>query len=458
MRLDERPTMVGSWSRGFEVAVALTSVLAVLLVVSRYHHTYFFYDEWGMIDRVTSGHNHVDLAFRSFNGHLWVFPYLVYLVQVRWFGLVTHWPVFALFCASLVAVDLAVMAVLHALRVPLALAAATAAVVTYFGPGSQSMVFEVQLSWNFAAAWGLLAAVIVLRTRPAWAPAAAAGASLLIASGWDDVFAAVLLVFVAIVAFRTWRRTSLLVALTPAVALIGVWWLQTGRRAPNQGPASAGAGLRFAWRLVFSAFGGLAAHGIVVGVLVATGTAAALAAGIRAGRVNEPARTALIAGGAATAISVAMITWTRAGLVGNDLRDYNRYVQLIAILLVLTLLPALVDVGRTGRRVVDRRRAVLAFVAIVVLFAANMGALRSYRHTFELWNTQTRHLLAESVDVVAGGCPGGSAPDPSVRPLGSLDPQISVALLQRLHSQHVALPVARTADQAVVTTICGRHA
>jgi hypothetical protein len=458
MRTEEPSGAVRAPARWFERTVTAIGALAVLFVVTRYHHTYFFYDEWGMIDRVTSGSNHLDLAFRSFNGHLWVFPYLTYLAQVRWFGLATNWPVFTLFCVSLVALYLAIVAVLHALRVPLPIAAAAAAVVTYFGPGSQDMVFEVQLSWNFAAAFGLLAAVIVLRARPSWVPASAAAVSLVIAAGWDSVGATLLLVLVAIVAVRMWRRAIVLVTLAPAATLVGTWWLLIGHSAPNQGPSSAGAAARFAVRLVLSAFGGLVAHGIAVGAFAAMATVTILAIAMRRERVGEPALTALIAGAATTAASVGMITVTRAGLVGKDLRDYNRYIQLIAILLVVTLLPALVDFGRSGRLVPDRRRTILAVVAILVVFVANLSTMRSYRDTFELWNAQTRNLVAQSVGVVAAGCPPGSAPDPAALPLGSLDPQISVSLLQRLRSQHVALPTARTADRAVVTAICTNRA
>lgn len=47
-------------------------------------HTYFFYDEWSMIDRV------VRLPFwagttSSFNGHLWMLQYWLYRAQTSWF-------------------------------------------------------------------------------------------------------------------------------------------------------------------------------------------------------------------------------------------------------------------------------------------------------------------------------------------------------------------------------------
>ncbi len=434
------------------------ALVAVLPVLARYGHTYFFYDEWGMIDRVTSGQSHLTAAFANFNGHLWVFPYLVYLGQVRWFGLAGHWPVFLVFCASLVALHLALVGVLRSLEVPLPAAFAAATVVTYFGPGSQSMVFEVQLSWNLAAALGVLALVIVLRAPPRWTWALLAGASLLVAAGWDGVGATLIGVFVLVMAAGRWSPRLAPVPVLPAGLLMAGWRLSGRQGGTDSPPASIAAGARFAYRLVLSGVGGLVGGGEVLGAAAAVALVAVIAVALRRGRLRSTSRLVLVAGGLATAAAVGLLSWTRAGLVKGDLRDYNRYIQLVAIFLAVMALPGLADTWRARRPRVDRRRGALVAGALAVVFVVNLSPMRSYRRTFELWNTQTHALVARSVTALAAGCPHGSSPDPTAQPLGSLGPQISVALLERLRAQHVALPAAASADPSVVRAICaGAH-
>ncbi len=431
-----------------------SSLVTVLPVVSRYSRTSFFYDEWTLINRVAgSGHGWSD-ALRSFNGHFWPLPYAVYAAQVWVFGLRTHALVFAVFSASLVAMHLALATVLRLLRVPLLPAFIAAGLVTYLGRGAQNMVFEIQLSWNFAYALGLAAAATVLRAergRPFMKATWVAAALLLVAAGWDSVIASLLAVFTVCIGLLEWRRPAALLPAVPPVAIMLA--AAAGTQVPGAQPSSLNEGATFAIRLLLAGLGTLAGRGELVGAAILGATAALLASATAARRLSRPALTALAAGLVTTGAAVASTTATRARLVGTDLNDYNRYVQLVAVCLLLALAPPLAALIHSTDRRVDHQRTAAIAVALLVAVGLNVEPLLAYRRTFEGWNRQTAALIGQSVGVLREGCPPGSGPAPDATPLGSLDPQVTVALLQVLAAEGVA-PAARPATPRIVAAIC----
>ena len=200
-------------------------------------------------------------------------------------------------------------------------------------------------------------------------------------------------------------------------------------------------------------FGGLVVLAGLVALLVITATSVAV---VRS-RVSSLPLLALVGGLTALVAMVVLTTWSRAGIVKNDLRDYNRYIQVVAIFLVLAFLPTLVDIARSGNRGRDRRRTTLAVAVVLLVFVLNLSPASSYRQTFESWATQTRVRVARSVGVLDRGCAAGSTPNPQAEPLGSLDPQISVSLLQTLREKHVAMPHTRSAGGGLAAAICARR-
>jgi len=444
------------------VLFVLVALLAVIPVAATYGHTYFFYDEWSMINRVATGGSPLSAAFASFNGHLWFFPYFVYRIQVNWFGLTGHAFVFAVFCASLVGLTLAVSLLLRELGVPTILALAAGILVTYFGAGSQSMVFEVQLSWNFAGCFALLAALVTVSSSASWKGALAAAGLLLIAAGWDSAQALLIGLVPLVFAGWRWRRASLLVPLVAVEVATAVWSLLPANAGPRFPPGSAADAAAFAGRLVLSGFVGLTGGGNAIGaarpftsplaVALASVAAAAVLGVVGGGlvhrRLNSTQVLALVAGLLALAAMVALTTWSRAGLVKGDLRDYNRYVQVVAMLLVLALLPP----------VVRPRLAAIGVALAALVFTLNLGAAASYRRGFESWSTETRRIVAESVTVLNQGCPRRHPARPQAQPAGALDPQITVALLQRLRTGRVALPTHTPADLRLWAAVCASAA
>ena len=66
----------------------------------RLRHTYLFYDEWAMVDRVVHSAP-LDGMTTGFNTHLWFLQDPIYRLQGLWFGFDDHWLVVALFLVAL---------------------------------------------------------------------------------------------------------------------------------------------------------------------------------------------------------------------------------------------------------------------------------------------------------------------------------------------------------------------
>jgi hypothetical protein len=434
-------------------------VLLAVAVFTRYTHTYFFYDEWSMIDRVTFHSSNVDAAFESFNGHLWVLNYLTYFVQVRWLGIADHLFVYIVFCSSLLFLHLSLAGVLRELGLPAVVAVLAAAVVVYFGPGAQNMVFEVQLGPNLALAFSFVAALVVLRWSPSPLSATGVSAVLLLAFVSDSSIAAIGLVFVAVLVGCRWReRLGLAALLLPVLASIA-WLVRTGGDFGPDVPVGLRQQWEFAVRLALRAVGGLAGNGELVGGVVVGAAAVLLLDALRRRVVSGRPLFGLAAGGIAAAVATATVAHSRAGIVGNDFVDYNRYIQLVAIFALVALLPPLYQALRPAHPRGRSAAMAVTSIVIVAVFLSNWSSLRDYRQTFEGWNVRTKMLVAQSIAVLDRGCPPGLAPDPEARPLGALDPTLRVALLDVLRRRHDAdLPPPRRVDPLIRDTICSKPA
>src|SRR5581483_884974 len=194
-----------------------------------------------MIGRVAAPHSFLGIGLQSFNGHLLFLPSVLYLSQVGWFGLTGHAFVFAWFCLSLLTLSVALSAVLHALRVGLALAVACGVLLAYFGAAPQNMVFEWQMAWNFSLGFSLLSLLTVLRGESGPRTALVAALALVIAALWDSGETAVMIAMVFVFAIARWRTRWVLIAVAPAILLIGVWTLASGGEHLSSGPSSVWA-------------------------------------------------------------------------------------------------------------------------------------------------------------------------------------------------------------------------
>ena len=421
--------------------------------------TWWFFDDWSVFDRVVHVPALQGMA-AGFNGHLWVLQYLVYRFQVTQLGIGSHAFVAGVYVLVLLGLQLATAAVLRAGRVPTLVSLLVAALATYLGVGAQNMLFAVQLAPMLAMALCVGAAALVLRRSPTRRTMLVVGLALLVSLGADSGYALSGVVLASVVVVRTWRgRPSLVIA--PALASLAAWFAFADL-GPSW-PGTVTARIRFVAELTLHTTGGLVGRAAVAGGVLLALAAVLVLAGLRAGFVTGPARTLLYAGGASAGITVVALAQSRAGLVGDDFASSNRYLQSVAVPLVMGLAPpcaatlrglaapALARAGPTWRALVHA----LAPLLVVLAFVGGLAPLRQYRAGFVGANTAVR-LAARSAAIVAqGGCPFPRVLDPASQPAGSLSPQLSTALVVDLVRRGALVADAdETADPAVVDRMC----
>ena len=422
--------------------------------------TWWFFDDWSVFDRVVHVPALQGMA-AGFNGHLWVLQYLVYRFQVTQLGIGSHAFVAGVYVLVLLGLQLATAAVLRAGRVPSLVSLLVAALATYLGVGAQNMLFAVQLAPMLAMGLCVGAAALVLRRSPTRRTMLVVGLALLVSLGADSGYALSGVVLAAVVVVRTWPgRPSLVVA--PALASLAAWFAFADL-GPSW-PGTVTARIRFVAELTLRTTGGLVGRAAVAGGVLLVLAAVLVLAGLRAGLVTGPARTLLYAGGASTAITVVALAQSRAGLVGDDFASSNRYLQSVAVPLVMGLVPpcaatlrglaapVLAQARPTWRGAVAHA---LAPLLVVLAFMGGLAPLRQYRAGFVGANAAVRLAARSAAIVVQGGCPFPLVLDPASQPAGSLSPQLSTALVVDLvHRGALVAADDETADPAVVDRMC----
>ena len=188
------------------------------------------------------------------------------------------------------------------------------------------------------------------------------------------------------------------------------------------------------------------------GAVVLLIAVALIGVGWRRGLITGAPRTLLLAGTPATLLTIAALAQSRAGLVGANLYDSNRYLAGVAIPLVIALVPACAASVRGFARPL---LAPIAPVLIALAFVGGLAPLRHYRASFVGANVAVRTAAASAAIVVRDGCPSGAAPDPASTPAGALSPQMNTALITELMRRGALhAPTEGDADPAVVARLC----
>src|SRR5512140_3485448 len=276
--------------------------------------SYFFYDEWSMIDRVLHS-SAVDGTIKSFNGHLWMLQYWVYHAQVFRFGVDDHRFVIVVFLGALVTLHLSLATLFRASGLSRTPSMVVGGLLTYLGVASQNFLFAIQISTTLSMAAGVAASAIVLAADPSMVRAVAAGTLLLLAVAIDSGTALIALTLAACVTLLSWRGLARFVVL-PAILALGLW-VALGNRGPAF-PADLDTRAHFARQLLLLSAGGLfgqiGATGEVTGAIVLAGSIALIGFGIRRRIVDRRGRIMFIAGAAATLVATAALAQARAGV------------------------------------------------------------------------------------------------------------------------------------------------
>jgi hypothetical protein len=199
------------------ILAALLLAGAVLLIYES-RGTTFWADEWQWI--LQRRGSSLGSYLNPHNEHLSLVPVVIYKVLFATVGLHHYWPYRAVVIAAHLACVLLVF-VYSRSRVGAYLAFVAAAVILFFGPGWQDILWPFQLAWLIAIGAGV-GALLLLDRRDRIGDAGACvllGASL--ASAGPGLAVAVGL-FVELLVRRRW--TQLWVVVAPA-ALYALWWI-----------------------------------------------------------------------------------------------------------------------------------------------------------------------------------------------------------------------------------------
>ena len=385
-------------------------VVGMLWIATRYGHNWYHFDEWALIERTTTPNGWLSGAFTGFFGHLYVGSYVVYRIQRVWFGLEGHQFVFVAFCASLGAMQITIAAVLRRLEPPTLVALLGATVVTFFGPGAQSMSWEFMMGANFALALAFGAAFIAFREHRT--PSAAVGiATLLILSiAADSGVAAFGAVFVGIIVVGLWPRRLVFLALAaPLVAHLG--WSALGDNSAYV-LVPLGKVVSFGWQLFALSAGGLVGggetkgmieaalrgpgshvsssptiplSGQTVGILVLVLASGCVAFGFAKRRVPRVVAVNLVGGVVAAVFAAAVLARTRAYLVPSSLIPGSRFVQWVAVFLLVGFAPAIAASVRPASARAGRYLCVATVAALIAVFVVNLDQVRPIRQFEEAW-------------------------------------------------------------------------
>jgi hypothetical protein len=444
--------------------------------------SYFFYDEWSMIDRVLHTRS-VDGMMASFNGHLWMLQYWIYRAQVFGFGVTDHLFVCTVFVCALVALHVSLATLLRASGLSRTSSALLGGLLTYLGVASQNFIFAIQMSPALSLAAGIAAAALALTgfdaaghaarqpgrhaidgrgagaLRPSTRRIWSVGLLMLLSVGLDSGTALMAVTLAGCVTLLAWRGTARL-AILPAIVALGLW-AALGDRGPDF-PADLETRALFLGRLLLRAGGGLVGHGKTVGILVLAVFATIVFFALRRGYLDERDRIMLIAGTVTTIVIAGALTAARAGVPGMNFLEFNRYLQSVAIPMALAVTPVLAAITRAwiAGGAQTRLRPVATYLGALLVIAAfllGIPATRSYASSFAEDNLATRHGVAQAVAVIRAGCPSGHAPDDASQPLGGLAPQISTRLLRELIDRGLLnTPPPSRPDPAIVDRMCPR--
>ncbi|HEX5587932.1 MAG TPA: hypothetical protein VFZ17_11540 [Acidimicrobiia bacterium] len=453
--------------RGLWVVLPLGCAVWVLAISTHY---YPVWDEWDMVNRATSI-SPLRALFIGFNGHMWSLASAAYDVQVRLLGLQSNWLLPLAMVASLAALQLSAAAVLVRLRVPSVVALLAATVVTFFGPGSEEMVYQNLFPHNFAIAFSLAAAFVALGARRDRTTAVVVAALSIAALPCDSAFALGALFFTATLVLVLWPFRLAVIALVPPLVGNVVWFFFDRSQVivPSGCPrcdlttvaAPLGDRVGFARAILVRSAGGLVGGGATAGAIVIVVGAALVVLAVVLRCLSRPVVAGLVGGVVAALALAASIGWSRAGYwpsldeaITALQAPSNRYVRPAAIFLMLAIVPVATALARTTSARTATVIGVVASVGLVAVFVVNLGDVRETHDFYVSWGDNVEQDFRETVTVITEGCPPGTRLDEHAEPL-QLSFQASVPLVRDLVDRGaVPRDFGRPPSEATLARLC----
>jgi hypothetical protein len=385
---------------------ALMLVSAVLLLYAGRHLTFFF-DEWSWIEQRRGGG--LGTYLDPHNGHLSLFPVIVYKLLFRLVGLRHYTP----YRFVVVAVDVLCGALLYVLvrrRLGPWLALVPTALLLFMGTAFQDLLWPFQLGFLSSVAGGLLA-LALLERRSARADAGACAALIwsLASSGVGLAFLAACGV-VLVLRRSAWRR--LWIVALPA-ALFLVWYIGWGTSEQITSD-SVLAAPQFIADAATGTFAGIAGLSPPYGPALTVGGLVLIAGAWRLHATGPPSAMLL----AATIGALTFWGLTAIARTGSAAPAASRYLYIGAVFIYLIAAEARLGAGLRGGWLA------LAGLAVAGALIANIAALRAGERSLRQADDSVRASLAV-VEIAAPVISPAFVPSPIFGPQITAGPYLA---------------------------------
>ncbi len=387
--------------------LVLVVVAAGLLLLIAGQHLTFFFDEWTFVTTRRGGG--VSSWLDPHNGHLVLFPVLIYKLLFAVFGL-RHYTPYRIVGIALHLTCGVLLYVLIRPRLGAWLALIPTTLLLFMGSAYQDLLWPFQMSYLASLAGGLAALALIERhSRRADALAAA---MLLWSVASSGVGIPMLLSCALALAWRPEDRRRLWVVGVPAV-LYGIWYVgwATGQHVTSDGVLATPG-------YVANAAAGTAAG--IAGLTASWGPPLAVGALGAIGYAWQRRRGASVTPILLASAGGLLAFWVLAALSRSDSPDpaASRYLYVGAVF--LWLLVAEVGVGGV------RQRSWIASLLLVSLGAlvANLGILRSNERVWRSYDASVRASLT-AVEIAAPVVSPAFEPSPAYAPQLTAGPYLA---------------------------------
>jgi hypothetical protein len=428
------------WAWWFAVGAAFV----VLLIVGR--HQWFIRDDWAFLltrERIGRGLGLDDMLLLPQDGHLMVWPILIYRGLHTVFGLGSYWPYLIVLWLTHLGIVLLVRRVCGRLDVSAWMTTLICSVLLVFGGGWENILFAIQITYNLSLLAFLAQFLLVDHDGPVdrrdWIGSGIAviGVS---SSGFGPFFAFGVGVLLAV--RGRWKAAA--IAVVPQALVWSWWWLTWGADpAGEQGSGTLTDVARFVRLGLVSTFASLTG----IGMLAGAGILLTLAIVVWP-RTGARRRAIAIALWATVIAMFVGVGFQRVG-IGVETAASSRYQYIAAMLLAPVFAVGLDQAGRFAPWAVWLPRAMLVFaLARNVMWLSDYGA-----------DWARRAELERAAFALLAGSPDRTSVDPSL-PIVDFSPDVRVGDLDQLVDDGAITPVDDpTPDQqAVIDDLLGQPA
>jgi hypothetical protein len=137
-------------------------------------------------------------------------------------------------------------------------------------------------------------------------------------------------------------------------------------------------------------------------------------------------------------IGVTVLAYTRAFLIKPEQFSGSRYVQWIAVFMLLALAPAITAAVRPRTLRASRVAHSVAAFALVAIFVVNLNQMRPASDFYQSWSDGVKEWVRQTVTAIDDGCGGGRRLD--LDATAEFSPQVSVAMVRRLLREGALTP------------------